>query len=285
MQYRILGRTGLKVSEVGFGGAPIGIPNYNEVWDPSNEENARCVLNAMHRALDLGYNYFDTAPGYGDGRSEELMGIGLAGRRSQVYLATKTEWKDKDRDWVLQRAESSLRRFQTDYIDILQFHHGAEYSEEDFRWIMEGGPMDALQRLKQDGKIRYIGITCEDPITLLPFMNTGLIDVIQIRYNIIYQGAFDNILPLAKKLNIGVVVMRPLSSGIFQKLIRHARADIDQYLDLNELALNYVLSDPHVSTAIVGMRKIEEVEQNNVLSDAVDRRMDLEWLHERKVRV
>jgi len=285
MQYRILGRTGLKVSEVGFGGAPIGIPNYNEVWDPSSEENARCVLNTMHRALDLGYNYFDTAPGYGDGRSEELMGIGLAGRRTQVYLATKTEWKDKDRDWVLQRAESSLRRFQTDYIDVLQFHHGAEYTEDDFRWIMEGGPMDALQRLKQDGKIRYIGITCEDPITLLPFMNTGLIDVIQIRYNIIYQGAFHNILPLAKKLNIGVVVMRPLSSGIFQKLMRNARADIDQYLDLNELALNYVLSDPHVSTAIVGMRKIDEVEQNNVISDAVDRRLDLDWVHERKVKV
>ena len=282
MQYRTLGRTGLRVSEVGCGGAPLGIPNYNERWDPRGSEESRSVINALHRALDLGYNYFDTAPSYGDGRSEELIGAALAGKRDHVCLASKTEWHDKDLDWVIARAESSLRRLGTDYLDLLQFH-GGDYLPEDVDHILHGGPMEAYQQLKQAGKIRFIGITAEEPVTLRPFLQTGLFDVIQIRYNLIYQNAWHNILPLARELNVGVVLMRPLSSGIFQKLLRTARPDIDQYLDLHALALNYVLSDPHISTAIVGMRRVEEVERNNAVSDAVEGRLDLAWLHERQV--
>lgn len=283
MQYRTLGRTGLRVSEVGCGGAPLGIPNYNEVWDPWAEDTTRSAIEALRHAIEIGYNYFDTAPSYGDGRSEELMGEALAGRRDRVYLASKTEWKDKDRDYVLRRVEGSLRRLKTDYLDVLQFH-GGDYTPEDFRWITEGGPLDAYRQLQRDGKIRFIGITAEEPVTLRPFLDTDLFDVIQIRYNIIYQAAWHNILPLARERNVGVVLMRPLSSGIFQKLLRAARPDIDQYLDLNEIALNYVLSDPNVSTAIVGMRRIAEVEANNALSDAVEKRLDLDWLHDRMVR-
>jgi len=282
MRYRTLGRTGLRVSEVGCGGAPLGIPNYNEVWDPSAPATAASVTSALHRALEVGYNYFDTAPSYGDGRSEELMGAALAGKRAQVYLASKTEWHDKDRDWVIARTESSLRRLGTDYLDVLQFH-GGDYLPEDVDHILHGGPLEAYQQLKQDGKIRFIGITAEEPVTLRPFLATGLFDVIQIRYNIIYQNAWHNILPLARALNVGVVLMRPLSSGIFQKLLRTARADIDQYLDLHALALQYVLSDPNIATAIVGMRRVEEIERNNAVSDAVEGRLDLAWLHERQV--
>ncbi len=284
MRYRRLGRTGLRVSEVGCGGAPLGIPNYNEVWDPWAEETTRTVTETLRRAVDLGYNYFDTAPSYGDGRSEELLGEALAGRRAEIYLASKTEWKGKDRDAVLRRVEGSLRRLRTDYLDVLQFH-GDDYTLEDFRWIMEGGPLDAYQQLQREGKIRFIGITAEEPVTLRPFLDTDRFDVIQIRYNIIYQAAWHNILPLARERDVGVVLMRPLSSGIFQKLLRAARPDIDQYLDLNAVALNYVLSDPRVSTAIVGMRRIAELEANNRVSDDIGMRLDLDWLHERQVRV
>ena len=283
MRYRRLGRTGLRVSEVGCGGAPLGIPNYNEVWDPWAEETTRTVAETLRRAVELGYNYFDTAPSYGDGRSEELLGEALAGRRAEVFLASKTEWKGKDRDDILRRVEGSLRRLRTDYLDVLQFH-GGDYTPEDFRWIMEGGPLDAYQQLQREGKVRFIGITAEEPVTLRPFLDTDRFDVIQIRYNIIYQAAWHNILPLAQERDVGVVLMRPLSSGIFQKLLRAARPDIDRYLDLNALALNYVLSDPHVSTAIVGMRKVAELEANNAVSDAVETRLDLDWLHERQVR-
>lgn len=284
MRYRTLGRTGLRVSEVGCGGAPLGIPHYNEVWDPWAAETTRTVIAALRHAIELGYNYFDTAPSYGDGRSEELVGEALAGRRDRVYLATKTAWQGKDRDWILRQVEDSLRRLRTDYVDVLQFH-GGDYTPEDFRWIMDGGPMDAYQQLQREGKVRFIGITAEEPVTLRPFIATELFDVIQIRYNIIYQAAWHNILPLARERDLGVVLMRPLSSGIFQKLLRAARPDIDRYLDLHAIALNYVLSDPNISTAIVGMRRIAEVEANNAISDAVEQRLNLDWLHERQVQV
>src|SRR5262249_55988332 len=222
MQYRLLGRTELRVSEIGCGGAPLGIPHYNEVWDSYAEDTTRSVIAALQRAVELGYNYFDTTPSYGEGRSEELMGEALAGQRHEVYLASKTEWKDQTRESILRRVEGSLRRLQTDYLDVLQFH-GSDYTPDDVRFILERGPMEAYQQLKQAGTIRFIGITAEEPVTLRPFLETGLFDAIQIRYNIIYQAAWHNILPEAKARNVGVVLMRPLSSGIFQKLIRAAR--------------------------------------------------------------
>lgn len=285
MQYRALGRTGLKVSEIGCGGAPIGIPNYNEVWDPHGDAETRSTIDTLRHAVEVGYTYFDTAPSYGDGRSEELMGLALEGRRDRVHVATKTAWKGKSRDDVLESAEGSLRRLRTDHVDVLQFHGGTgyPYTAEDVRWIMEGGPMDAYQQLKRDGKVRFIGITCEEPATLRPFLETDLFDVIQIKYNVIHQSAWHYALRWAQDANVGVVVMRPLTSGIFQKLMRAARPDIEQYVDLNALALNFVLSDRRVTTAIVGARRVEEVDANGALSDATEQRLDLDWLQERKV--
>jgi len=166
MQYRLLGRTELRVSEIGCGGAPLGIPHYNEVWDSYAEDTTRSVIAALQRAVELGYNYFDTTPSYGEGRSEELMGEALAGQRHEVYLASKTEWKDQTRESILRRVEGSLRRLQTDYLDVLQFH-GSDYTPDDVRFILEGGPMEAYQQLKQAGTIRFIGITAEEPVTLM----------------------------------------------------------------------------------------------------------------------
>jgi aryl-alcohol dehydrogenase-like predicted oxidoreductase len=285
MQYRLLGRTGLRVSEVGCGGAPIGIPNYNEVWDPYGDAETRSVIDAFCHAVDTGYNYFDTAPSYGDGRSEELIGLALEGQRSHVHIATKTAWKGRTKEQIIQSVEGSLRRLRTDHLDVIQFHGntGYSYTADDFRWIMESGPMDAYQQLQREGKVRFLGITCEEPVSLRPFLDTGLFDVIQIKYNVIYQGAWHNAMRWAQEANVGVVTMRPLTSGIFQKLMRAAWPAIDEHVDLNELALNFVLSDPRVSTAIVGARRTSEIDANNALSDAVQKRFDLDWLQERKV--
>jgi aryl-alcohol dehydrogenase-like predicted oxidoreductase len=285
MHYRLLGRTGLRVSEVGCGGAPIGIPNYNEVWDPRGDVETRSVIDALRHAVEVGYNYFDTAPSYGEGRSEELMGLALEGLRSRVHIATKTAWKGRSKAQIIESVEGSLRRLRTDHVDVIQFHGGTgyPYAPEDFRWIMEGGPMDAYQQLQREGKVRFLGITGEEPVSLRPFLDTGLFDVIQIKYNVIYQGAWHNALGWAQQANVGVVTMRPLTSGIFQKLMRAAWPAIDQHVDLNELALNFVLSDPRVSTAIVGARRVSEIDANSALSDAVHKRFDLDWLQERKV--
>lgn len=286
MRYRTLGRTGLRVSEVGYGGAPIGIPHYNEVWDPRGDAETRSVIDAIRHAVEVGYNYFDTAPSYGDGRSEELMGMALEGLRPRVHVATKTAWKDRTAEQLVASAEASLRRLRTDYLDVLQFHGntGYAFTPEDFRWVMEGGPMEAYQQLKRAGKVRFIGITCEEPSSLRPFLETGLFDVIQIKYNIIHQGAWHNALRWAREANVGVVTMRPLTSGIFQKLMRWASPGIDEQVDLNALALSFILSDPAVSTAIVGARRSSEVDANNALSDDTSRRIDLDWLQERKVQ-
>jgi L-galactose dehydrogenase len=287
MRYRKLGRTGLEVSEVGIGGAPLGIPNYVETWAPDTAEAERSVFDMLHRSIDLGYNYIDTAPSYGEGRSEDLIGRGLSGGlRDSVYLATKIAWQGMDKTAVRQSVEGSLRRLRTEHLDVVQIHGdtGYAYTEADVRRILEGGLVDALQELRDEGKIRFLGITCEEPTSLVPFLDTSLFDVIQIKYNVIHQGAWHNVLPRAAADGVGVVVMRPLTSGIFQKLMRTARPDIDEMVDLNELALRFVLSDAAVSAAIVGMRRPSEVDRNSAISDAGEL-IDLEWLQDRKIRL
>jgi len=130
MQYRTLGRTGLLVSEVGMGGAQFGLTNYMGAWDAYSEEAQRDTTTTIHRALELGYSYFDTAPGYGDGRSEEMVGRALAGHRDEVVIATKVSRGDWAPDAIYRSVEESLRRLRTDVIDVIQFH-GGWYHQED----------------------------------------------------------------------------------------------------------------------------------------------------------
>jgi aryl-alcohol dehydrogenase-like predicted oxidoreductase len=283
MRYRALGRTGLRVSEIGCGSATLGLTNYIERWDPRNQETERVSVAALERALDLGFNYVDTAASYGEGRAEEIIGQVAARRRQDFFLATKTRWRGWGKAEVLAEAEACLRRLRTDYVDVLQFH-GNDYSADDFRHIMEGGAFDAYAQLQREGKVRFIGITAEEPVTLRPFLETGHFDVVQIRYNIIYQSAYHEFLEETTRANVGVVVMRPATSGTFQKLMRLACPRIEDFCDLYDVAINFVLSDPRIHTAIVGLRRPEEAEQNNALSDAVERRWDLDQLHDRFAR-
>jgi len=283
MQYRTLGRTNLKVSEIGFGGAQVGIPNYMETWDPRGEREQQTILDALNRALDLGLNYLDTAPAYGEGTSEEVLGRIVAERRDEIVLATKLT--DYDRDSVMQSAEESLRRLQTDVIDVLQFH-GGDYEKDDLDSIFDGGGLEALQKLRDQGKIRFLGFTAERPSGgVSTLIATGAFDVMQIRYNFTYQGACDFINPCgvmreAEDQNMGIVIMRPMTSGIFQRLMTKAFPQLAD-ADLSAFLLNYVLSNPFVDVAIIGMRRVEEVEQNNALSDNVALRLDLEEVHNR----
>jgi len=285
MQYRTLGRTGLRVSELGVGGAQIGLKNYMAPWNPTSEASVAQIEGMLHRALDLGYNYIDTAASYGNGRSEEIIGRVAGRRRSDFTLATKTSagaWMKGKAD-VKAEAEASLRRLQTDYVDVLQFH-GGDYRPEQVHHLLEEGPADAYRELREEGKVRFLGITAEEPVTLRPLIVSGMFDVIQIRFNIIYQNAYHNILPEAAQAGLGVVVMRPATSGTFPKLLHTACPGIADQCDPYALALNFVLSAPQVSVAIVGTRTVDEVEANNRLSDDTARRIDLDWLHQRYVQ-
>ena len=133
MRYRSLGRTGLEVSEVGFGGAPAGLRNYMAEWAPSDPMAQRSVEQALERAVEVGINYFDTAPGYGDGTSERMFGEVLKEYRDRVFIATKVTGSNADD--IRRSVDNSLERLQTDYVDVIQYH-GTWYTDEDVRRIL-----------------------------------------------------------------------------------------------------------------------------------------------------
>jgi aryl-alcohol dehydrogenase-like predicted oxidoreductase len=267
MEQRVFGRTGLRVSPVGLGGYPFGGVNRAAGWDPFTPEGRRTAVATIHRAIERGIDYVDTAPGYGRGNSESIFGDALAqdGYRGRVTLATKCPWA-RPGEAVTESVEASLRRLCTDVIDVIQFH-GGMFSAEDVRHILEGGPLEAMRRLREQGKVRYLGFTCEEPWTARPLIASGEFDVVQLRYNLIYQGAALHALDEARAAGLGVAVMRPLTSGIFQRTLRYLKPEWPE-AEVYALALSYVLADSRVQVANVGMRWPREVDQNVDLAES-----------------
>jgi aryl-alcohol dehydrogenase-like predicted oxidoreductase len=283
MRYRTLGRTGLRVSEVGFGGAPAGIPHYLEPWDPAAAYEKTSLTRALHRALDLGLNYLDTAPGYGNVAGEAAFGEVIPHRRADCIVATKTSARHPAA--IRASLEASLRRLQTEVIDVLQFHGGWYPPEEVHRILHEGG-LETLQELRSEGKIRFLGFTAEGPSPgVYELVETGAFDVLQIRYNLLNQHPADfinheGIIRKARERGMGIVTMRTLTSGIFQRLMQ-SRFPETAGLNWDAFLLNFVLSNSLIDVALIGMRRPEEVEQNAAVSDDESRRIDLETLHVR----
>jgi aryl-alcohol dehydrogenase-like predicted oxidoreductase len=215
MKYRQLGSTGISVSEIGMGcwaiGGPVdlyGIPvGWGEVDDRESEA-------AIHRALDLGINFFDTADVYGEGHSEELLGRCLQGK--DVVIATKVgnsrrdnkPIKDFSEAHIRKQLESSLKRLKRESIDIYQLHNPPPEIWQDEKVF------GLLRRLKDEGKIRAAGVsisTMEEGIHLL---NNAKADTLQVLFNILNQEPAKEVLPLAKKTGVGVIVRVPLASGL-----------------------------------------------------------------------
>ncbi len=287
MRYRKLGRTQLRVSEVGVGGAQFGLTNYMGFWDPFTEEAQRTATATIHRALELGYNYFDTAPGYGNGRSEEMVGEALKGHREKAIIATKVGSDQWTPEGIRNSVEASLRRLQVDVIDIIQFH-GGWYRREQVDIIFSKGGLETFLRLKEKGKVRFIGFTAEGPSAgVEELIATDAFDTMQVRYNLMYQHPSDfanseGIIRQADARGMGIILMRPMTSGVFQRLMAQTFPQIDTS-DVGRLLLNYVLSDPYVDVALVGIRDPHYVEINNAISDDISSRLDLVKLHERYV--
>jgi L-galactose dehydrogenase/L-glyceraldehyde 3-phosphate reductase len=251
MKYRILGRTGLAVSEVGFGGAGIG-----HVWGATTDAECR---EAVRRAVDLGINFFDTSPMYGGGRSEENLGLGLAGLRDRVYVATKVRLRTAEDLADMERAvrlsvEQSLRRLRTDHVDVLQIHH--QLGPEGGQYVAAVGPPPryayrltretglalgrAMERMIREGKARFLGITAWDghPAVVEPLLASGLFHTAQILYNLLNRTAasappegFDDVdqgraIPLARRHDIGIVGIRAHAAGaLADRLDRDAAPD------------------------------------------------------------
>jgi len=253
------GRTGLQVAPIALGGFPFGGVNRAAGWDPFAPDGRRTAIATIHRALERGINYVDTAPCYGDGNSEELIGEALQGRRDDVVLATKCPWRD-DAATVERSIDASLRRLRTDRIDVMQLH-GGMFTAEDIDHILHDGPLDALRQARERGKIRSLGFTCEEPWTARPLIRSGQFDVVQLRYNLIYQSAALHALDEARDAGLGVAVMRPMTSGMLQRIMQFLKPEWSSD-ELYEVALKFVLSDSRVHVANVGMRWPEEVDRN-----------------------
>ena len=289
MEYRTLGRTGLKVSRLGFGGAPAGLQGYLTADDRDSEEFRATVAAAVREAVTLGVNYFDRAPGYGNGRGETIFGEGLAGVRDRVVVATKYGFDPaRPVERYGEGLAGSLERLRTGCVDVLQLH-GGYFDDALADEVLASGVLDWARRMQADGLCRFTGVTAEGPSGALErILRTGKVDVLEVAYNAIYQSCCDyqreptGIIPLARSLGIGVTTMRPTTCLALPRLLASEFPDIDAGRVVR-LAMNFVLSTPEVDCMLVGMRTPQEVRRNVALAEDARGRLDLRALHARYV--
>ena len=223
-----LGKTGLMVSRVGFGGIPI-----------QRLTEAEAVL-VLQRCLDLGVTFLDTANGYST--SEERIGKAIAGRREQVIIATKTG--ARDRATAQEHLELSLKRLNVETIDLWQFHNVSTF--EDYEQVLgPDGAMEAAQRALEAGKVRHIGITNHSMDVALKAVPSGHFETVQFPFNFVTNEPAEKLLPLAQKYDVGFIAMKPLGGGL---------------LDDANLAIKYLLQFENV-VPDPGIEKVEEIEE------------------------
>jgi predicted aldo/keto reductase-like oxidoreductase len=197
MHFQQLGNTGMTISELGFGGIPI-----------LRLESGEAEKIVRH-AFDRGITFFDTANAYRD--SEEKMGRAFAGMRNKVVIATKT--MRRDGPGALEQLELSLKRLQTDYIDLFQLHQVAQ--ENVWQTITApGGALEVLQKAKEAGKIRFLGVTSHSRPMAIKLIQTGLFSTVQFPFNFIEEAASSDLHPEARRLGVGILVMKPFAGGV-----------------------------------------------------------------------
>ena len=294
MQTRPLGRSGIDVSVLGYGAWGIG----QHMWVGADDDES---LRALRRAIELGVTFIDTALGYGNGHSEELVGRTVRASSETVHVATKIPPKNMQwpahagvhadeafpGDWIVECTERSLANLGLDAIDVQQFH---VWSDE---WVDQGDWLETVDRLKRDGTIRAFGVSINDhePANAIRLVESGVVDTVQVIYNVFDQSPEDELFDAVRAANVGVIVRVPFDEGALTGRIRpdttfpegdfrnsyfggdrkeqvweHVEAiasDLDVEIDdLPELALRFCLSHPAVSTVIAGMRSLRNVEAN-----------------------
>ena len=305
MQYRALGRSGLEVSEVGFGGWALG-----GQWGGQDDEDS---IAALHKAVDLGLNLIDTAEGYGSGRSERVIARVLKQRSERVYVATKTPPKEGPwppspycraaerypEAYLRANVEQRLRNLGTECLDVLQLHTWTR------AWNRDPTPLEVLGKLRDEGKLRLIGISTpeQDQNCVVDLMRQGYLDVVQIIYNLFEQEPVAEILPTAMETGTGVIVRVAFDEGVLTgkyekghrfghddfrsryfegdrldravQRVEQIRADVaDAALageySLADVALKFVLAERAVSSVIPGIRNPQQAARNVAVSDKPD---------------
>lgn len=242
---RTLGRTGLRVTMIGLGGYHAGLPE--------KEEESIAII---HRALDLGINFFDNADCYQSGRGEERMGKALEGRRQKIILMTKVD--QRDAQGAREQLEKTLRRLRTDYLDIWQFHSVTKLEDLD-KIFGPGGAMETAEQARKEGKVRFIGVTGHfDPAVHLEFIKRYAFDTVQMPINVVdphFKSFRTTVLDEAVKRNVGVVAMKTLGFGNILSLGVAKAAE----------ALPWVWSQP-VSVLCSGCDRVEALDYNVYLA-------------------
>jgi aryl-alcohol dehydrogenase-like predicted oxidoreductase len=296
---RRLGRTGLEVSEVGYGAWGIG----GSQWIGAQDDES---VRALQRAIELGLNFVDTALAYGRGHSERIVGRVVRESGEQVHVATKVPPKNLvwpapegidveevfPGDYVKESARTSLRNLGLQTIDLLQLH----VWQDD--WIGQGNWLDAVRELQEAGTIRFFGISINDhePANGLRAVREGLVDTVQVIYNVFDQSPEDELLPACAEHDVGVLARVPFDEGALtgsitpdtefpeddfrnayfrgdrkaevQERVRAITGDLGEPDErIAELALRYILSNDAVSTVIPGMRTVRNVERNIAAAD------------------
>jgi aryl-alcohol dehydrogenase-like predicted oxidoreductase len=305
MQYCKLGRTGFEISDVGYG--LWGMSG----WSGSDNQQS---LNSLQLAVDAGCNFFDSAWAYGSGHSDGLLGETVARNpQKRLYAASKIppandkwpalpKYKYSDvfsSNHVLKYVDLIRKKLRVDSIDLLQFHVW------DDSWAGEPEFRSTVEKLKDGGWIRHFGLSLNrwEPENGIKALRTGLVDVVQVIYNIFDQAPEDKLLPVCQELNVGVIARVPLDEGsLGGKMTLETRFPRNDWrsgyfgpenlaktiervgklkkilpagMTLPEMALRFILSHPAVSTTIVGMRNPEHVHQNVTASDAGPLEADL----------
>jgi aryl-alcohol dehydrogenase-like predicted oxidoreductase len=298
MKYRKLGRTGFEVSDIAHG--LWGMSG----WSGSDDAES---LEAMQTAIGEGCNFFDTAWAYGDGHSDGLLGEAIERNKAKrLYAASKIPPKDGKwppapdakyhdvfpADYVFEYAGKIREKLRTPSIDLLQLHVWED------RWSHEAEFQDTAAKLKSDGIIRSFGLSLNrwQPENGIEAIHTGLVDVVQVIYNIFDQAPEDTLFPICKHLNIGVIARVPLDEGSLggkmtldtkfpphdwrakyfgpanlpKTILRveELKQIVPPGMTLPEMSLRFILSNPVVSTTIIGMRKLKHVRDNVKASDA-----------------
>lgn len=298
MKYRTLGRTGFQVSDIAHG--LWGMSG----WSESDDHESR---QAIQLAIDLGCTFFDSAWAYGNGKSDGLLGEALTKNKGKrIYAASKIppknlQWPASPKykyadvfpeDHVFKYAQKIRQQLQLDAIDLLQFHVW------DDSWADEPEFRKTVERLKSEGWVRSFGLSLNrwEPENGLKALRTGLVDVVQVIYNIFDQAPEDKLFPACRELNVGVIARVPLDEGslggkmtlqtrfpesdwrsrYFGKenlaatipRVERLKELVPPNMTLPELALRFILANSVVSTTIVGMRKLDHVRRNIAVSDA-----------------
>ncbi len=300
MRYRKLGSTEAEISEIGYGAWGIG----GNQWKGGKDDESR---RALKRAFELGVNLVDTALAYGDGHSEELVGQAVKSTFHRVFVATKVPPKNRiwpaspsvaisevfPYDYVIESTNQSLRNLGIEQIYLQQLHVWTD------AWVSSEEWRRAAEDLKRSGKVRYFGISLSehDPDSALEAVKTGMIDAVQVIYNIFDQTPEKDLFPLCQQKKVGVLARVPLDEGGLTGAIREdtvfepgefresyfrgeRKRQVVERVEalekdlgrergtLPELALRFCLSNPAVTTVIPGMRRVATVESSCRASDA-----------------